>query len=161
MSVSQVKSRSQRKVDYLSSFWEQERVQRVKIILICMDLIHLLSEYVMETTLMDLTLYSGWKILIVSVDEAEDADEDEDEVVVVGEGGVDEEEGEAVVVVTAEEGVVVVVLVTAHIKKDGKTISKVDSELIIFNKPEEKKIVLSYGFTKLADVETPNDLMVL
>ena len=111
-----------------------------------------------------LNFYSGWKILIVSVDEAEDADEDEDEVVVVGEGGVDEEEGEAVVVVTAEEGVVVVVLVTAHIKKDGKTISKVDSELIIFNKPEQqkkKKCVLSYGFTKFADVETPNGLMVL
>jgi len=87
----------------------------VKIVLICMDLIHLLSEYVMETTQTDLTLYSGLKILIVPVDEAEDADEDE--AVVVGEGGVDEEEGEAEVVVTVEEGVVVVVLVTAHIKE--------------------------------------------
>jgi len=118
----QKKAKSQRKKDYASCFWERELVQRVKIVLICMDLIHLLSEYVMETTQMDLTLYLGLKILIVPVDEAEDADADEDEAVVV-EGGVDEEEGEGVVVVvTVKEGVVVVVaLVTANTKKDGKT----------------------------------------
>jgi len=104
------------------SFWERERVQRVNIVLICMDLIHLLSEFLTETTQTDLTLYSGLKILIV-VDEAEDADEDEDEdeAVVVGEGDVDEEEAEAVVVVvvTVEEGVVVAI-VTVHTSKDGE-----------------------------------------
>jgi len=100
------------------SFWERERVQRVKIVLICMDLIHLLSEFLTETTQTDLTLYSGLKILIV-VDEAEDADED-DEAVVVGEGDVDEEGGEAVVVVVTVEEEVVVAIVTVLTKKEGE-----------------------------------------